>query len=47
MIDFMKTVPTCWEMFSVSYVRNYLSISELSVKLFHTNEAPPADTADF
>jgi hypothetical protein len=34
-------------MFSVSCARNYLSTSKLSVKLFHTNEAPLADIVDF
>jgi hypothetical protein len=34
-------------MFSVSCARNYLSTSKLFVKLFHTNEIPLADIADF
>jgi hypothetical protein len=38
---------TCWVMFSVSCAKNYLSTLKLVVKLFHTNEVPRADIADF
>jgi hypothetical protein len=47
MLGFNNFFLTCWEMFSVSCARNYSSTSKLFVKLFHTNEAPLADIADF